>query len=73
MNCKLALLHHGPFHVLEVHSNCLLVHPVDKPREQLILVSMDRATICQAGYYVAWSQKEAMHKSELIHEDVEHS
>ena len=43
---KLALLYHGPYRVLEVRSNCVLVRPVDAPDEEPILVNMDRITRC---------------------------
>ena len=45
-NRKLALPYHGPYRILEVQTNCLLVRPVDKPSMQAILVSMDRVTRC---------------------------
>ena len=43
---KLALPYHGPYRVLEVKTNCLLVRPVDRPRDQPILVSMDCVVEC---------------------------
>ena len=43
---KLALPYHGPYRILEVRSNCLLVRPVDKPSQEPILVSMDRVVQC---------------------------
>ena len=43
---KLALPYHGPYRILEVQTNCLLVRPVDKPDMQAILVSMDRVVRC---------------------------
>ena len=45
-NHKLALPYHGPYRILEVQTNCLLLRPVDKPDMQAILVSMDRVTRC---------------------------
>ena len=45
-NRKLALPYHGPYCILEVQTNCLLLRPVDKPDMQAILVSMDRVTRC---------------------------
>ena len=45
-NRKLALPYHGPYSILEVRPNCLLVRPVDKPDDKPILVSMDRAVEC---------------------------
>ena len=45
-NHKLALPYHGPFRVLEVRGNCVLVRPVDKPDENPILVSVNRVTPC---------------------------
>ena len=45
-NHKLALPYHGPFRVLELRGNCVLVRPVDKPDEHPILVSLDRVTLC---------------------------
>ena len=44
--CKLALPYHGPYRILEVSQNTLLVRPVDCPDAPLILVSMDRVTQC---------------------------
>ena len=43
---KLSLPYHGPFSILEVLSNCLLLTPVDRPNDQPILVSRDRVTSC---------------------------
>lgn len=43
---KLALPYHGPYRVVEVRSNCLLVRPVDRPSEEPILVSMARVVQC---------------------------
>ena len=43
---KLALPYHGPYRILEVRSNCLLVRPVDHPNDQPILASMDRVVGC---------------------------
>ena len=40
-NRKLALPYHGPYRVLEVRQNCLLVRPVDRPDNEPILVNMD--------------------------------
>ena len=45
-NRKLALPYHGPFRILEVQPNCVVVRPVDKPDDQPIRVSMDRVTVC---------------------------
>ena len=45
--CKLALPYHGPYCILEVRQNTLLVCPVDCPDAPPILVSMmDRVTRC---------------------------
>ena len=46
-NRKLALLYHGPYRILEVQTNYLLLKPVDQPDKQAILVSMDRVTLFQ--------------------------
>lgn len=46
---KLALPYHGPYRILEVRENCLLVHPVDRPELTPILVSMDRVTTCPSA------------------------
>lgn len=43
---KLALPYHGPYRILEVRSNCLLVRPVDRPEDEPILISMERAVCC---------------------------
>lgn len=43
---KLALPFHGPYRIMEVRSNCLLVRPVDQPGGEPILVSMDRVVGC---------------------------
>ena len=43
---KLALPYHGPYRILEVRSNCVLVRPVDRPESEPILVSMDRVVRC---------------------------
>jgi len=43
---KLPLPYHGPYRIIDVQSNCLLLRPVDKPDEQPILVNMDRVTPC---------------------------
>ncbi len=43
---KLALPYYGPYRVVEVQTNCLLVRPVDKPDQEPILVSMDRVVAC---------------------------
>ena len=43
---KLALPYHGPYCVLEVRQNCLLVRPVDRPDDEPILVNMDRVVEC---------------------------
>ena len=45
-NRKFALPYHGPYRILKVQANCLLVRPVDKQSMQAILVSMDRVTQC---------------------------
>ena len=45
-NRKLALPYHGPYRVLEVRQNCLLVQPVDRPDDEPILVNMDRVVEC---------------------------
>ena len=45
-NRKLALPYHGPFRILEVQPNCVVVRPVDEPDDQPIRVSMDRVTVC---------------------------
>ena len=45
-NRKLALPYHGPYRVVEVRPNCLLVRLVDRPDEKPILVSMERAVEC---------------------------
>ena len=56
---KLALPYHGPYRVLEVQSNCLLVRPVDKPDDKPILVSMDRVVKCSPELPgVSWLGKE---------------
>ena len=43
---KLALPYHGPFRVLKVRGNCVLVRPVDRPDNHPILMSLDRVTLC---------------------------
>ena len=43
---KLALPYYGPYRILEVRSNCVLVRPVDAPDMEPILVSMDRVVRC---------------------------
>ena len=43
---KLALPYHGPYRVVEVWPNCLLVRLVDRPQEELILVSSQRVVEC---------------------------
>ena len=45
-NRKLALPYHGPYCVLEVRQNCLLMRPVDRPDDEPILVNMDRVVEC---------------------------
>ena len=45
-NRKLALPYHGPFRILEVLPNCLVIKPVDRPDEPAIKVNMDRVTQC---------------------------
>ena len=45
-NRKLPLPYHGPYRVLEVRQNCLLVRPVDRPDDEPILVNMDRVVEC---------------------------
>ena len=45
-NRKLALPYHGPYRILEVRPNCVLVRPVDQADLQPILVSMDRVVPC---------------------------
>ena len=45
-NRKLALPYHGPFRILEVLPNCLVVKPVDLPDDPAIKVNMDRVTQC---------------------------
>ena len=43
----LVLMHScGPYCIMEVQSNCLLLRPVDKPDTHAILVSMDRVIRC---------------------------
>ena len=36
----------GPYQILEVGSNTLLVRPVDKPAEQAIRINMERVVPC---------------------------
>ena len=56
---KLALSYHGQYRVLEVQSNCLLVHPVDKPDDKPLLVSMDHVVKCSPELpEVSWLGKE---------------
>ena len=43
---KLALPYHGPYRILDVRSNCVLVRPVDQLETEPILVSMDRVIRC---------------------------
>ena len=43
---KLAPPYHGPFRILEVLPNCLVVKPVDRPDDPAIKVNMDRVTQC---------------------------
>ena len=43
---KLALPYHGPYRILDVRSNCILVRPVDQLETEPILVSMDRVVRC---------------------------
>jgi len=45
---KLSLPYHGPFRIMEVQGNCVLVRPVDRPEDKPILVSLDRTTLCPA-------------------------
>jgi len=45
---KLALPYHGPFRIIEVQGNCVLAQPVDRSEDKLILVSLDRITLCPA-------------------------
>ena len=46
---KLALPYHGPYRIIDIRTNCLLLRPVDKPDEQLVLVNMDRVSPCPQG------------------------
>ena len=43
-NRKLALPYHGPFRIIEVCPNCLVVRPVDRPDDPAIKINMDRVT-----------------------------
>ena len=45
-NRKLTLPYHGPFRILEVLPNCLVVKPVDRLDDPAIKVNMDRVTQC---------------------------
>ena len=55
----LALPYRGPYRVLEVLSNCLLVRPVDKPDDKPILVSMNCVVKCSPELpEVSWLGKE---------------
>ena len=45
-NRKLASPYHGPFRILEVLPNCLVIKPVDRPDDPAIKVNMDRVTQC---------------------------
>ena len=37
---KLALPYHGPYRIMNMHSNCVSVKPVDKPDDEPILVEL---------------------------------
>ena len=64
-NRKLALPHHGPFQILDVQPNCLVVRPVDKPDDQAIRVSMDQVTVCPDELPdVSWLGPNSRRKSE---------
>ena len=39
---KLPLPYHGPYRILEVQSDCILVRPVDRPDAEPILVTIER-------------------------------
>ena len=43
---KLALPYHGPYRIIDIRTNCLLLRSVDKPDEQPILVNMDHVSPC---------------------------
>ena len=43
---KMALLYHGPYRILEVRPNTLLLRPVDCHDAEPILVNVDRAVRC---------------------------
>ena len=45
-NRKLSLPYYGPYRILEVGTNTLLVRPVDKSAEQAIMINMERAVPC---------------------------
>ena len=45
-NRKLSLPYYGPYQILHVGTNTLLVRPVDKPAEQAIRINMERAVPC---------------------------
>ena len=43
---KDSLPYHGPYRIIDIRTNCLLLRPVDKPDEQPILVNMDHVSPC---------------------------
>ena len=45
-NRKLSLPYYGPYRILEVGTNTLLVRPVDKSAEQAIMINMERVVPC---------------------------
>ena len=47
-DCKLVLSYHGPYRIMDMHSNCISVKPVDKPDDESILVNLDRILPCPA-------------------------
>ena len=44
-NRKLSRPYFGPYRILEVHPNGLIVRPVDRPDEQSIRVNQDQVTV----------------------------
>ena len=69
---KLALPYHGPYRVLELKTNGVVIRPVDKPQEPTILVNIDRVTHCPVELPdVSWlgKRKRARRRKRRIEKD----
>ena len=68
---KLALPHHGPYHILEITPTGASVQPVDCPDEHPILVNLDRVTRCPDELPdVTWLGPRSWRKSLHLRQDL---